>query len=240
MAPAGVRGTTREILSHVARAVFARLKLPDVLLWIGTASASVFIVVSLMAVRHGVFDLDRKADAVVGLTRHAWLHGSMETVSLLGQGTTLVPLIALASLLVWRHRRRWAVALPVVMAGAGGLQLLAKWAVDRPRPNAAPWGFPSGHALIVVVFFGIVAYLMWTSRTGRCWRCATFALCAATVLAVGFSRMYLDMHWLSDVGGGFAIGFGYLLFTIRLVELVPAPARVTRRPTSEDAPLTAS
>jgi undecaprenyl-diphosphatase len=192
---------------------------------------------ALIAARQGVFAVDHEADTIVGLTRHAWLQGSMETVSLLGQGTTLVPLIALASLLVWRHRRRWAVALPVVMAGAGGLQLLAKWAVDRPRPNAAPWGFPSGHALIVVVFFGIIAYLMCTSRTRRCWRCATFALCAATVLAVGFSRMYLDMHWLSDVGGGYAIGVGYLLFSIRLVELVPAPARVTRRPTFQDAPL---
>ena len=224
----------------MARAVFARLKRADRLLLIGTVSVSVFVAVSLVVARHGVFDLDHKAQALVGLTRHAPLQGSMETISLLGQGTTLVPLIVLASLLAWRHRRRWAVALPVVMAGAGGLQLLAKWAVDRPRPNAAPWGFPSGHVLIVVVFFGIIAYLMCTSRTRRRWRCATSAVCAATVLAVGFSRLYLDMHWLSDVGGGFAIGFGYLLFTIRLVEFVPARARVTWRSTSEDAPLTAS
>src|SRR4030095_9882618 len=79
------------------------------------------------------------------------------------------------------------------------------------------------------------AYLTCTSRTRRSWRCATFALCAATVLAVGFSRIYLDMHWLSDVGVGSAIGFGYLAFTIRLVERVPAPARVARRSTLEDA-----
>jgi undecaprenyl-diphosphatase len=221
----------------MARAVFARLKATDRLVLIGTVSVFVFVAVSLIAAQHGVFDLDRKADAVVGLTRQASLQGSMETVSLLGQGTALVPLIALASLLMWRHRRRWALALPLVMAGAGGLQLLAKWAVDRPRPNAAPWGFPSGHALIVVVFFGIIAYVICTSPTRRGWRCAASALCAATVLAVGFSRLYLDMHWLSDIGGGFAIGLGYLLLTIRFVELVPARARVGQRPTSEDVPL---
>ena len=206
----------------MGRVVFAKLRATDRLVLTGTVSVFVFIALSLIAARYGVFDLDRKTDAVVGLTRHASLQRPMETISLLGQGTALLPLIALGSVVTWRHRRRWALALPLVMAGAGGLQLLAKWAVDRPRPNAAPWGFPSGHALIVVVFFGIIAYLIWTSCTRRGWRCATSVLCAATVLAVGFSRLYLDMHWLSDIGGGFAIGLGYLLLTIRVVELVPA------------------
>ena len=47
-------------------------------------------------------------------------------------------------------------------------------------------------------------------------------MCLATVLAVGFSRLYLNMHWLSDVGGGFAVGLAYLPLTIWLVERRPA------------------
>jgi len=190
------------------------------------AGALVFASLSVIAARDGVFHVDRSTDALVGLIRRGFLLDTMETVSLLGQASALVPLIALASLFMWRSRRRWAVALPLVMAGAGGLQLLAKWAVDRPRPNDAPWGFPSGHALIVVVFVGLLTHLLCTSSASRRWRGAGVALCVTTVLAVGFSRLYLDMHWISDVGGGFAVGLAYLPLTIWLVELIPVRSRV--------------
>ena len=113
-----------------------------------------------------------------------------------------------------------ALALPLIMAGTGALQLLAKWAVDRPRPNLAAWGFPSGHVLALVVFFGVLAYLLCTARSGRGWRSLGAGVAGLTVLVVAFSRLYLDVHWLSDVAGGFALGLAYLLFTIWLVESI--------------------
>lgn len=189
---------------------------------VGMAASLTFAALSILAAYQGVFGLDRSTHDLVGRTRLASLQGSMETVSLLGQATALIPLIVLASLLVWGRRRRWALALPLVMAGTGALQLLAKWAVDRPRPNEAAWGFPSGHALSVVVFFGLVAYLVCTSGTRRCWRWTSVALAVATVLTVGFSRLYLNAHWLSDVGGGVAVGLAYLLLAIWFVERLPA------------------
>jgi membrane-associated phospholipid phosphatase len=188
---------------------------------VGMTASLTFAALSILAAHLGVFGLDHSTHELVERTRLASLQGSMETVSLLGQGTALVPLIVLASLLFWRPRRRWALALPLVMAGAGALQFLAKWAVDRPRPNETAWGFPSGHALTVLVFFGLVAYLVCSSGTRRCWRWTSVALAVATVLTVGFSRLYLNMHWLSDVGGGFAVGLAYLLLAIWLVERLP-------------------
>jgi undecaprenyl-diphosphatase len=198
----------------------ARANRRETWLSIAMASSLAFAALSLIATHAGVFDVDRAAHALVGLTRSAALHGPMEAISLLGQGSALIPLIGFASLLAWRHRRRWALALPVVMAGTGLLQLIAKWAVDRPRPNGAPWGFPSGHSLTVLVLFGLVAYLLWTSGIGRRWRCTGVAVCVLTILAVGVSRLYLDMHWLSDVGGGFAVGLAYLPLAIWSVELM--------------------
>jgi membrane-associated phospholipid phosphatase len=198
-----------------------------VLLTLGMASSLVFAALAVISAQRGVFDVDRSTDALVGLLRRATFRSPMETVSLIGQGSVLVPMIALASLFIWRYRRRWAVALPLVMAGAGALQAIAKWAVDRPRPNAAPWGFPSGHSLIAIVFLGVLAYLLCTSSARRCWRWSGAVLCASTTLAVGFSRLYLDMHWISDVGGGFAVGLAYLPLAIWAVELVPTrPAAV--------------
>ncbi|HEY3065190.1 MAG TPA: phosphatase PAP2 family protein [Methylomirabilota bacterium] len=196
----------------------------DTLLWIGMAAAVAFATLALSAARNGIFDLDRGTQALVGLTRSSSLHGPMATLSLLGQATGLVPAIAMAQIISWRCRRRWAVALPIVMAGTWGLETLGKWAVDRPRPNGAAWGFPSGHTFSVVVLFGVIAYLVCTSGAGQRWRWTAVTTCGVLALGVAFSRLYLDMHWLSDVGGGFAVGLAYLPLAIWCVELAPARA----------------
>ncbi len=144
----------------------------------------------------------------------------MHGISGLGESYGLIPLIALGVAILWRGSRRWAVALPLVMAGTGALQLVAKWAIDRPRPNLAAWGFPSGHVLSLVVFFGLVIYLLATSTATRSRRRLGYVGCTALVLVVAFSRLYLEAHWVSDLAGGFTLGLVYLLSTIYLVDTV--------------------
>jgi len=169
---------------------------------------------------------DHRARALVHLARQPLLDPAMRGVTLLGNDSGLIPLIALGTGLLWLTSRRWALVLPLLMAGTGALQLLAKWAVDRPRPNLAPWGYPSGHVLSLVVLFGLMTYLLGTSGIKRQWRCLGSAGCAATVFTVAFSRLYLDAHWMSDVAGGFMLGLAYLLLTIWLVEtVIPAVPR---------------
>jgi len=170
------------------------------------------------SIQHSWLGADQATRSVITLTRLPELDTPMRTLSILGERAGLVSLIALAFCLLWRPRRHWALALPVIMAGTGGLQFLAKWAVNRPRPNLAQWGYPSGHVLSLVVFFGLVAYLLHTSRMGTRWHRLGGAAGATTVLAVAFSRLYLDVHWLTDVIGGFSLGLAYLLATIWLVE----------------------
>lgn len=164
--------------------------------------------------------VDLGAREIVALARVPGLDPPMQTVSILGDQVGLVPLIALASVLMWWHRRRWVLAVPIIMSGTGGLQLLAKWAVNRPRPNLAPWGFPSGHVLSLVVFCGLMAYFLSTLGVDRRWQWLGRGVGSGTVAAVAFSRLYLDFHWVSDVLGGFALGLAYLLLTIWLLESV--------------------
>ena len=122
------------------------------------------------------------------------------------------------------------------MAGTGALQFLAKWSVDRPRPDLTPWGFPSGHVLSLVVYFGLLAYLGWVSDGSRRRRSAIAAFCAVPVLLVAYSRLYLDRHWLTDLAGGLTVGLTYLLLTLLVVEIArrrrgarAAPLRDERR-----------
>jgi membrane-associated phospholipid phosphatase len=187
---------------------------------LSTLSLAGFLALALISASQPLSDVDHRVRALVQLARLPWLDIVMLAVSRLGENHGLIPLIALGSAILWRPSRRWAVALPILMAGTGALQLIAKWAVDRPRPNLAAWGFPSGHVLSLVVYFGLMTYLLATSSAARSRRRLGYAGCVAIVLAVAFSRLYLEAHWVSDVAGGLTLGLAYLLSTIWLVESI--------------------
>jgi hypothetical protein len=93
-----------------------------------------FLALALISASQQLSEVDHRVRALVQLGRLPWLDMVMLTVSGLGENYGLIPLIALGSALLWRPSRRWAVALPLLMAGTGALQLIAKWAVDRPAP----------------------------------------------------------------------------------------------------------
>jgi undecaprenyl-diphosphatase len=108
----------------------------------------------------------------------------------------------------------WVAAL----AGAAVLTWLLKIVVRRPRPpdasrfpQAASFSFPSGHALISLVGFGMLVYLLvthWAPARRHPW--LTAGSLGALVLAIGLSRLYLVVHYLSDVVAGYAAGLVWL------------------------------
>jgi membrane-associated phospholipid phosphatase len=190
-----------------------------------TGLLATYLVLAVAAAQQQFLPVDRGLRAWVQPLRSGWLDATMQTISFLGEPAGLIPLILVASALLWRASRHWALLLPGLMAGTGLLQLAGKWAADRPRPNAAPWGFPSGHVLSLAVFFGVVAFLLLTlSDRRRRWRLLGCHACGVAVGLVAASRIYLDMHWLSDVIGGFTLGVGYLLLALC------ATPRLTARP----------
>lgn len=196
------------------------------------ASGGFFFAYIALATHEVFLALDHGTRGWVTALRSDTLATPVQVLTSLGEAGGLIPLIAVTFLLTWRSRRRWALALPVVMAGAGGLQWLAKWLADRPRPDATPMGFPSGHVITLVVLLGLIVYLVAASSGRRTWTATAWLVCALTVASVGFTRLYLDKHWLSDLGGGLAIGLAYLLLAIWLVD-VRLPARAARRMTQE-------
>jgi membrane-associated phospholipid phosphatase len=180
-----------------------------------------YALLALLAAHQALSGLDVEARTWVALLRYEFLNLPMRVLTGLGDSAGLVPLIALGVAILWRVSRRWAIALPFLMLGAGVLQYVMKWAANLPRPDQAPWGFPSGHVLSLAVFFGLVVWLVATSsRRRRRWRIAAAAVSAAAVAAVAFSRLYLDKHWLSDLAGGLMAGMAYLLLAIWVVEVV--------------------
>ena len=180
-----------------------------------------YTLLAVLAAHQALAGLDYGVRTWVALMRYRFLNLPMQVLTGLGDSVGLIALIGLGMAVLWRSSRRWAIALPFLMLGAGVLQFLMKWGANRPRPNDAPWGFPSGHVLSLAVFFGLVIWLVATaSRRRRRWRIAAAAVSGAAVVAVAFSRLYLDKHWISDLAGGLMAGMAYLLLAIWVVEVV--------------------
>jgi membrane-associated phospholipid phosphatase len=181
----------------------------------------VFLTLTAVVTQQRFDGLDHSARSWVHQSREPALQPFMEAASFLGGRPGQVVVVVMGTAVLWPHRRRWALALPLVMGGVGLVQLLAKWSVDRPRPNLVSWGFPSAHVLSLVVLCGYLVYVL--TRTSASSRSRYLAAGAglAVVGTVAYSRMYLDAHWLSDLLGGFTGGLAYLLLAIWLVEWGP-------------------
>lgn len=163
------------------------------------------------------------ADHLFGLSReHAWLGAAARVVGLVTEPTVLRVTSTLLVLgLVVEGRRRAAGWLGVTIVLGGLLGIGAKLVYTRPRPvwevpitTISGYSFPSGHATNSVVFVGVL--LVVFGMTVRRWL-AAFAF----VLVVGLDRMFLGVHYLSDVVGGWAFGAGLVLVMLGLWPPVP-------------------
>jgi membrane-associated phospholipid phosphatase len=185
---------------------------------IAALSAASFGALAVAASRKEVSALDREVQAWVQRTRPPFLEVPMELFAFLGSGCVLLVLSGVAYVLLRRARHPLARTLPLIALGAFVLHALAKRLFARPRPNGDPRGFPSGHTLGATVFFGLLVWLIWTSNVGRAWKwTATFGACLL-VLGIAYCRLYLNVHWLTDVAGGFASGVAYWMFVLMAID----------------------
>jgi membrane-associated phospholipid phosphatase len=185
---------------------------------IAALSTASFGALAIEAARHDVPALDREVQAWAQRTRGPFLEAPMELFAFLGSGCVLFALSGVAFVLLRRARHPLARTLPLVALGAFVLHALAKRLFARPRPNGEPRGFPSGHALGATVFFGVLVWLIWTSNVGRAWKWIATSAACLLVLGIAYCRLYLNVHWLTDVAGGFASGVAYWMCALLAID----------------------
>jgi undecaprenyl-diphosphatase len=177
------------------------------------------------------FRVDLATKSLVQGARRPALERPMHLLSDLGTARGLVPLgLATVLTLLWRRHRRLALFVPSAMLGAGIVEDLSKWLVNRPRPRLTGYGFPSGHVLAAVTFYGLLIYLCWVLASRPTWRWMTTSACVLLVLGVAYSRIYLNAHWLTDVLGSLSGGTAYLLFALAWIDVRSQPGRPTAVP----------
>lgn len=138
---------------------------------------------------------------------------AMSALSLVGSAVVYVPVFALVVAWLWRRDLpRLALFVIVTVAGSSLLNWAVKAAVNRSRPvlsdpvaEAAGLSFPSGHAQSAIVAYAVLLLVFIPVLRGA-WRPVVVALAITMVVAIGFSRLALGVHFLSDVLAGYALG----------------------------------
>jgi membrane protein DedA with SNARE-associated domain/membrane-associated phospholipid phosphatase len=145
--------------------------------------------------------------------------GSIEAMVLLG--------VIVAAILAWRRRWIFLGSWLAAVAGSAFLNQLLKGLFERPRPYfehplliEPSYSFPSGHAMESFVVYGMLAYFAVLAL--RSWKARVAVVCGAALLVmlIGFSRIYLGVHYFSDVLAGYAAGGVWLSSLITGVETI--------------------
>jgi undecaprenyl-diphosphatase len=132
-----------------------------------------------------------------------------------------------AIVLLIKRRYYWVIYLVVTAGGGGLLNMELKRYFARARPDIAymlrvahGYSFPSGHAMGSMVVFGALAYLASRSIAPWKWKAAAIALFIVLVLSISFSRVYLGVHWMSDIVAGITAGAVWVTSTTVAYEVM--------------------
>ena len=160
----------------------------------------------------------------------AWIHGFarpmltdlMRGLSLIGSPFATAPAVALAAgLLWWRGMKDDAVLVAAAAFGAAALDEVMKLHFKRQRPDV-PWAFvhehsfsfPSGHSVLAFVMYGVIVYKTQDKLRSKWAKAALMLGALLMVVGIGVSRVYLGVHYPSDVAGGYFVGAVWLAAVI--------------------------
>jgi membrane-associated phospholipid phosphatase len=141
------------------------------------------------------------------------------TLTFIGSPKALVPGILIAAIVLWIVKLRHdAVLLVVAIGGAALIDTALKLHFRRIRPTV-PWAlvtehsfsFPSGHSVGAVVLYGTITYLIWNHLNDFAERVAVIASALLLIAGIGLSRVYIGVHYPTDVAAGYLVGLLWLL-----------------------------
>ena len=195
--------------------------------WLGACILTLYILANLSeeVLEKEAFAFDRSILLHIHELANPVLDTLMISITRIGDPRTVVPMTLVIFCFLWWQRYRLEAKFFALNAFGGAvLSYVLKLAFSKPRPQLWPqlisektFSYPSGHALGSMVLYGFLSYLLATlyPRYSR----AFYSIATLLILAIGFSRLYLGVHWPTDIIAGYGIGFLWITVCIMLMRL---------------------
>jgi undecaprenyl-diphosphatase len=157
----------------------------------------------------------------------------MSFFSVLGSHHFLIPanLILVIYFLALKKQRWFSIKIPVISLSSLLLMFILKQFFHRERPltpllyEARGLSFPSGHALMSCTFYGLLIYLSWNGIKNRVAKYTLTIFLLILILIIGLSRIYLRVHYASDVMAGFSLGVVWLVLSLFILNKIERISR---------------
>lgn len=183
----------------------------------------VLLVVKVVWGKEGYFDVAEFS--LVNLLTNPMLTKIMILMSILGSSKFLLPAyVVLISWLLWKKQKRLALYYGLIGIISTALVYFLKIAFHKVRPSnplsgtLATFSFPSGHAASSFIFYGLIICLVWKANLETKYKYIFSIILGLITLTISFSRIYLHMHFASDVLGGICIGIFFLSITVMCIK----------------------
>lgn len=204
--------------------------------------SAIFILVLVFLTNEVVFDNESRFDANVfqflDQYRSAGLTEVLTFFTFFGSINFLLPAYVLLSLyfIFFRKNNVRSFNIAAIGLSSGILLHLVKNIFQRNRPphpliaNVSGFSFPSGHSFSSFTFVGVLIYMLWASKKGFIVKCFGTAVLFVIAATIAFSRVYLQVHYASDVIAGFCMSFVWLSLCIYILKKINKNGKVGNNP----------
>ncbi len=191
------------------------------------ASLFVFVIIYLMVFVVRYKWIDDWVLASVNQTANTTITHFMRFITFYGNHSFLVPAnLLMIVVLLYYKQKKWATANAIAALAGVGLMSMLKKILARPRPShplvegISNFSFPSGHAMMSLLFYGMLILLCLQFLNNKAYKTVAIFLLVTIILLIGFSRLWLRVHFITDVLAGYAIGLCWLSVSLLLSEKI--------------------
>ena len=186
-------------------------------------SLILFTFITYAIFNNKITEIDQAVHSYILSIRNDTLTNTLIIITNISSAYSLIVMSIL--LLAIMKKKKIPLLICLNLVSAYLINAIAKLIFTRPRPSGinlieeSGFSYPSGHAMISMAYFGFIAYLIYKNSKNKLSKTILIITLSVIILLIGFSRIYLGVHYLSDVIGGFLLSIIYLLIYIKNINL---------------------
>lgn len=193
----------------------------------------IFLAIAEDVFEKEIFEFDGAIYSFLVSHRNSVLNTFFKGITQLGSGIVLVPLTILCMIFI--KNKKYKIMMPINIFLVVGMNWLLKHFFVRPRPNElrlieeTGYSFPSGHAMASTAFYGLLIYIVYKEIKNKKIRNTICILLAILISLIDISRIYVGVHYTSDVLGGTCLSIAYLIVFTQIAKMIDSKKEEKRK-----------